>query len=251
MHQDELLQEYKVPPMPENFEYVSGVNDKFIIRNKIDKSEFVWIPTLNLQRINFQNDVFSDECFHEEITEELSKQLESVKKYGGFYISRFNISQSIEGKPVSVENAVPWTQVSWYEAKSIAESYGDGKNFKSHLPYASEIDPMLAWLKSLNLNYEHKLVGNSTDWKQDVMSGAISINMLNDDENQLLKVSDIFSMDGNIDSWTQEQCGSNYKTVRGTGFINLGENFSAAFRQYEDPNSRFFDTGFRITLCIQ
>ncbi|MNT62255.1 hypothetical protein D3C72_1999570 [compost metagenome] len=58
-------------------------------------------------------------------------------------------------------------------------------------------------------------------------------------------------MDGNIDIWTQEECGTLYKVIRGCGFVCLGEGFSACFRGHENPNSIFFDTGFRIVLCLR
>lgn len=261
------FRKYRKPPVPEGYEYVSGKwNGKLIIRNKKDGSEFVWVPVCILDndgiltdnmknekfgRRNFHNDEFSSEEFHEEMSDELLEQHKSVKKYGGFFISRFNISKTAEGKPISVSSGTPWTQINWFEAKKIAKSYGDGKFVKSHLPYGAEIDSMLSWANKFKENEGKIVTERKTHWKQHAIAQDVSVKISKEDKNSMFKLNDIFKMDGNIDSWTQEECGSYYKVLRGSGFIALGNNFSASFRSYEDPNEGFFDTGFRIVLCIE
>lgn len=114
---------YVNPPIPEGYKYVCGEwNNGFVIE-RFDGSQFVWIPVGSLNsngthdgehfsekfgRRNYRNDEFSDDEFNEPLNGELLKQLESVKKYGGFYISRYNISESSKGKPQSVKGAEPW-----------------------------------------------------------------------------------------------------------------------------------------------
>ena len=96
---------YANPPIPERYKHVCGEwNNGFVIERCSDGSQFVWIPVGSLDyngtldgkrfwekfgRRNYMNDKFSDDGFNEALNDELLEQLESVKKYGGFYISRY------------------------------------------------------------------------------------------------------------------------------------------------------------------
>ena len=78
---------------------------------------------------------------------ELFEQLESVKKYGGFYISRYNISRNYDGRLQSKKNCISWTSITWYEAKKAAKSMEQKASVKSHLTYGAEYDSVLAFFK--------------------------------------------------------------------------------------------------------
>ena len=121
--------DYVNPPIPEGYQYVWGEwNNGFVIERCSDGSQFVWIPVGSLDsngtldgvyfsekfgRRNYMNDVFSYNEFNEPIDSEFFEQLESVKKYGGFYISRYNISKGSIGKPQSVKGLIPWVNISF------------------------------------------------------------------------------------------------------------------------------------------
>ncbi|MCI8384735.1 MAG: hypothetical protein HFJ33_07815 [Clostridia bacterium] len=101
--------------IPEGYNHICGEwNNGFVIERCSDGSQFVWIPVGSLDsngkldgekfsekfgRRNYMNNEFSDDGFNEALNGELLEQLESVKKYGKFYISRYNISESSAGKP--------------------------------------------------------------------------------------------------------------------------------------------------------
>ena len=118
---------YVNPPIPEGYKHVCGEwNNGFVIERCSDRSQFVWIPVGSLDsngtldgehfsekfgRRNYMNDEFSADEFNEALNGELLEQLESVKKYGGFYISRYNISKSSEGKPQSVKGVMIMKQL--------------------------------------------------------------------------------------------------------------------------------------------
>ena len=103
---------YVNPPIPEGYKHICGEwNNGFVIERCSDGNQFVWIPVGSLDsngtldgehflekfgRRNYRNDEFSDHGFNEALNGELLEQLESVKKYGGFYISRYNIFYAIE-----------------------------------------------------------------------------------------------------------------------------------------------------------
>jgi len=156
---------YTNPPIPEGYKYLEGEwNDGFVIEKVSDKSQFIWIPvgflnpdgtldgehfTEKFGKRNYTNDIFSEYEFDEQLEGELLEQLESVKKYGGFYISRYNISRDREGKPHSKKSCTSWTSITWYEAKNAAESMEQKDSIKSHLIYGAEYDSVLAFFEKL------------------------------------------------------------------------------------------------------
>ena len=86
------------PPIPNGYSYVCGDwKNGFVISRDSDKSEFVWVPvnflkangtmdgdliTEKFGRRSYMGESFTSESFNESLTEELSEQVKSVKKYG-------------------------------------------------------------------------------------------------------------------------------------------------------------------------
>ena len=147
---------YVNPPIPEGYKHVCGKwNNGFVIERCSDGSQFVWIPVGSLDsngtldgehfsekfgRRNYRNDEFSDDEFNEALNGELLEQLESVKKYGGFYISRYDISKSSAGKPQSVKGVMPWVNINFDDAKKVASTIEDNEAVKSHLTFGAEYE---------------------------------------------------------------------------------------------------------------
>ena len=145
---------YVNPPIPDGYKHVCGEwNNGFVIERCSDGSQFVWIPVGSLDsngtldgehfsekfgRRNYMNDEFSDDKFNEALNGELLEQLESVKKYGGFYISRYNISKNSAGKPQSVKGVMPWVNINFDDAKKVASTIEDNEAVKSHLTFGAE-----------------------------------------------------------------------------------------------------------------
>ena len=158
---DDNSTDYENPPIPEGYKHrCGGLNNGFVIERCSDGSQFVWIPVESLNsngtldgehfvekfgRRNYMKDEFSDDKFHEDLNGELLEQFESVKKYGGFYISRYNISKSSEGKPQSVKGVMPWEILGLNYAKKIASTIEDNEAVKSHLIFGAEYDSVLEW----------------------------------------------------------------------------------------------------------
>ena len=90
---------------------------------------------------------------HDFVSEPLSPTLleviESIEKYGGFYISRYLISKSEKGRPQSIKDSKPWVNVNFYKAENIAKSFESNKSVKSHLTYGEEYDSALSFITGL------------------------------------------------------------------------------------------------------
>lgn len=79
------------PYIPLGFKHIAGdVNSGFVIQEIDRKDEFVWIPVENI--INFERIIYDNANNYaslNDVGEGYSKIYDSVKKYGGFYIARY------------------------------------------------------------------------------------------------------------------------------------------------------------------
>ena len=171
---------YANPPIPKGYRHILGEwNNGFTIERDSDGSQFVWIPVGSLDsngtldgenfsekfgRRNYMNDKFSDNAFNEALNGELCKQLKSVRKYGGFYISRYNISRGKKEKPQSVKGVIPWVGINFDDAKKIASTIEDNEAVKSHLTFGAEYDSVLEWFIKTEVKTLAEIAEDSTEW---------------------------------------------------------------------------------------
>ena len=250
---------YANPPIPEGYKHIGGEwNNGFVIKRESDESQFVWIPvgsihsngTLDGEHFSekFGRRPFNKGFFHlynEVLNDELLEQIESVNKYGGFYISRFNISKSSAGKPQSVAFVMPWVDINFYDAKKIASTIEDNETVKSHLTFGAEYDSVLEWFITSGVKTFDEIAKDSTEWgnyyhslycPRKVKITAVSYNCC---------ANNIYDLAGNLGEWTQEQYADDEKRVI-RGYYSY-----VAFRQKEDCDHHDHHTGFRAALCIK
>lgn len=258
---------YANPPIPEGYKHVCGEwNNGFVIERCSDGSQFVWIPVESLDsngtldgkhfskkfgRRNYMNDEFSDDGFNEALNGELLEQFKSVKKYGGFYISRYNISKNSVGKPQSVKGARPWVNISFYEAKMISSTIEDNEAVKSHLTFGAEYDSVLEWFIKTEIKTRDEITVDSTEWGNHWNTRNSPKKVVETGSREEWCANNIYDFAGNVDEWTQEKNESLYRVIRGGFYGNGGYDFPVAYRDYYNPNSSFNRTGFRATLCIK
>lgn len=267
---DEKVEDYSEnyinPKVPHGYRHVCGQwNDGFVIERESDGSQFVWIPVGSLDsngtldgetfsekfgRRNYHNEEFSDSAFHEILNDELREQIKSVKKYGGFYISRYNISKSSDGKPQSIEGVIPWANIDFYNAKEVASTIECNEEVKSHLVFGAEYDSVLEWfLKTEAMTYD-EIVQDSTECGNYVNTENTTEDMAETGSSEDWCVNNIYDFAGNVDEWTQE-CFENLAVIRGGSNFDNGESAPVAYRDYGDLDDIYLYTSFRAALCIK
>ena len=172
---------YDKPYIPEEFKYLEGTVDTgFVIKDKTNSNEFVWVPVENISE--YKRGVSSDirdlsEYFEEE--NEINKKLKSsVEKYGGFYIGRYETryegqAQYLEGSegtywvgdivPVVKSSANVWNYISNEYAKDVASKMYVNTT-KSSLINSYAYDTTLNWLISTNNKTKEQVCIDSTSW---------------------------------------------------------------------------------------
>lgn len=258
---------YVNPPIPEGYKHVCGEwNNGFVIERCSDGSQFVWIPVGSLDsngtldgehfsekfgRRDYMNDEFSDNKFNEALNGKLLEQLESVKKYGGFYMSRYNISKSSARKPQSVKGVMPWINISFNNAKKIASTIEDNEVVKSHLTFGAEYDSVLEWLIKTEVKTLAEIAEDSTEWGNHGNTENSPRKVVETGSREKWCANNICDFAGNVDEWTQEQNKSSYRVIRGGNCYSYGYNRPVAYRNFGIPISFYKVTGFRATLYIK
>ena len=255
---------YANPPIPKGYKHICGKwNNGFVIERCSDGSQFVWIPVGSLEpngtidgknfsekfgRRNYMNDKFSDDEFNEALNDELLKQLKSVKKYGGFYISRYNISKSSEGKPQSVKGVMPWVRISFDDAKWVATTIEDNEAVKSHLTFGAEYDSVLEWFIKTKVKTLAEIAGNSAEWGNYRLAENSPGRIVKTGSRKKWCANNIYDLAGNVEEWTQEKNKNLFRTPRG-GIYD--DNVPVAYRNCVHPDDMCTYTGFRAALWIK
>lgn len=261
---------YFKPPIPKGYKHILGDwNNGFVIERESDRSQFVWIPvgylnpdgTLNgkdftekFGRRNYRCDEFSEDKFHETLTVDLYEQIESVRKYGGFYISRYNISISSQATPQSIKGVKPLTNISFHHARKVASIFEDTEVVKSHLTYGAEYDSVLAWLITSGVKTLEDISKDSTNW------GNYVTDKRSRGVNEIVEtgcceewcINNIYDFAGNVKEWTQEEFESSYRATRGGSYDTAGCYHPVAIRDFNLPYREDSpEIGFRVALYIK
>lgn len=256
---------YVEPPIPRGYRYAFGTwYNGFVIEKVLDGSQFVWIPVgsldpdATLDGINFSEKFgrrnFSNPCFcecTETISDELIKQIESIRKYGGFYISRFNISIDENRKAKSIQGANPCICVDYNQAKKIAATMEEGSSLKSHLVYGAEYDSMLSWLIKSNVKSYDEVAIDSTKWGNYFNNPNAFKALMVTGSNEDWSANGIYDIAGNMSEWTQESSIHYNAVLRGGKFFYYGDIYPAAHREIQNPFSKDTHGCFRTALYIR
>ena len=263
---------YANPPIPKGYKHILGEwNKGYVIERCSDGSQFVWIPVGSLDsngtidgysfteefgRRNYHENEFSKNEFHEESTFEFLLQFESVKKYGGFYISRYNISKNKEtGKPQSVKGAMPWVNIYFDDANKIAATLEDNKEVKSHLVFGAEYDSVLEWFLESHARTKKEIVNDSSQWGRYRNSDPLnSLDVIETGSSERYCTNNIYDFAGNVSEWTQEQYEESHHVTRGGNCYLNGYAYSVFYRNVYfgiPSNAKDLYTGFRIALYIK
>ena len=157
--------------IPSNFKVSSKKDEQTISTGLVvigpDGSEFVWVPTTKtkFERVNFApsgiwnssyelSENKSNNAYYDEIDgAEYINMKNSVEKYGGFYIGRYEASKSDNDNIPSVkritksDNGRIWTNISPQDMKIVCNNmYSDNDTVQGFLTYGINFDTTLEWL---------------------------------------------------------------------------------------------------------
>ncbi len=299
--------------IPKGFYHVGGTKETGLIisDNAADKgkglshedakglkgNQFVWVPVENFTefvRYDFQNNSNISNSY-KEITprenkyEEVEKMYESVKKYKGFYVGRYEtgIAETMSkptsstilyangnNKPQIKMGTDTWIHIPWggtaaqeaydgYQGNDNSNGavlvsrslYPDNKtNSKganSHLIYGVQWDAIMRWFKNSGISVsDSRTWGNHKDSTGEAAAGRYKLQKTG--YNPAWNQKGIYDIAGNVWEWTMEAGSNTYRVYRSGSYDNSGTDNSASRRNQNitpDYSSAFL--GFRIALYIK
>ena len=186
-----------------------------------------------------------------QLEKEFNNMIESVEKYGGFYIGRYetgNINQNTavvqkENKEIEIRNA-------WYTAyKKCKTLKGNNNKVETGLVWGNQWDRILMWLVESG-NKTKEEICDSTDWgnyRNNSEAGAGSERATGYSETW--KVANIYDLAGNVEERTMEASYmSGYRIIRGGGYLS-GNCVSE--RERVGTIGSYYSYGCRASLYIK
>ena len=255
-------------PIPKGFTYVTGTKATGTVIKDSLGNEFVWVPateTTYIKDLDFPGDSpTGDDTLPIGVTDETY----DVKKYGGFYIARYEAGvaeSSNPGKPVSKKGAVVWTNVNYTNAKSAAESMISNDYVQTGLLTGKAWDTTCHWIedyiKTLNSessltystyygNYNNstfKYINSSNEEVEKPSGSSVKIPTGSSEDT---KTKNIYDLAGNVCEWTNEAYRS-YRIDRAGFYSSSGVTFPVSCRSFNDKSHCGDHLGFRPRLYIK
>ena len=195
----------------------------------------------------------------ESLVQDYSEMIESIAKYKGFYIGRYELSTKTEdGVKVGIEqkDKASQTNTNWYELYKYSKNIAGSENMQTRMIWGCQWDVTCKWLAEHNYD-----INNSSAWGnyKDSVSPANGGNYeqgnkKNTGSNENWKANNIYDLAGNCWEWTQEADSIKYRANRGGDYYNTydGSGYPATYRFSSNPDSSgSSDRASRASLYIK
>ena len=200
--------------------------------------------------------------------EDHNQNLESVNKYGGYYIGRYEAGDGTTTSPrgsstldtntlVSKKGAYVYNYITKDNAKSLSSGMYSGNGaVTSQLITGAGWDRALNWIIETGEKTEEVLIDSRSWGNYDNSTGNAATNAGPGNMNyttgrsEYWKANNIYDLAGNTWEWTQETYQSTDSVNRGGNYNNGGDNFPAGFRNDVSPGGQGDNDSFRTQLYI-
>ena len=155
------------------------------------------------------------------LVDEYNETYESIKKYGGFYIGRYEISGSVESPTVVKGGTVLDASVAgnWYNLKKASNNVVNNEYVKSEMIYGNQWDRVMNWLVETGAKTQEEVYINSSSWGNYLNStdaaATDSGSKQTSGKNEAWQANNIYDLAGNYYDWTQEAYDTVHRIGRG------------------------------------
>ena len=176
----------------------------------------------------------STKIMAETLTSDYINMINSIKKYGGFYIGRYELSnEGVQKEKTTLTNT------NWYNLYKKCTMLNASDEVESRMIWGIQWDLACDFISKKG---EKKSITNSTAWGnyKDSISPANTGNYEKNangsavkkatGSNEAWKANNIYDLAGNCQEWTQEMSGTDSRTGRGGRYTYSGSSSPASAR---------------------
>ena len=202
----------------------------------------------------------TDNGINEEISKEIVAQInaekESIKKYGGYYIGRYEVGKDNKTAVIKAEQE-PYVNIKWSKAYELAKGIGGGEGATTYLCSSYSWDTAINFIQNTTgKNYATSIIGFNGNWKsQEVKDSSGKVIKPVNTAQRLntgltTALCNIYDMGGNVGEFTTElNPGTSETVVLRGGHYN--SNIPAGYRWDIYSGGAGSDCGFRATLFLK
>lgn len=202
----------------------------------------------------------TDNGINEEISKEIVAQInaekESIKKYGGYYIGRYEVGKDNKTAVIKAEQE-PYVNIKWSKAYELAKGIGGGEGATTYLCSSYSWDTAINFIQNTTgKNYATSIIGFNGNWKsQEVKDSSGKVIKPVNTAQRLntgltTALCNIYDMGGNVGEFTTELNPGTSETVVLRGGI-YNNNHPAGHRWDSGSGSASSYYGFRATLFLK
>jgi len=202
----------------------------------------------------------TDNGINEEISKEIVAQInaekESIKKYGGYYIGRYEVGKDNKTAVIKAEQE-PYVNIKWSKAYELAKGIGGGEGATTYLCSSYSWDTAINFIQNTTgKNYATSIIGFNGNWKsQEVKDSSGKVIKPVNTAQRLntgltTALCNIYDMGGNVGEFTTELNPGLSETVVLRGG-NYNFNIPAGYRWDGSSGTAVSGCGFRATLFLK
>ena len=175
--------------------------------------------------------------------DEYKAMIESVSKYGGFYIGRYELSEAGVQK-----DKATLTNTNWYDLYQKCKILNASNKVETRMIWGCQWDVTMNWLISSGAKTSNEVNTDSSSWgnykgtsvkandRTTVLKASGDEQKLNTGVTTFTIANNIYDLAGNCWEWTQEALSTNYRSDRGGGYSYDGSNGPASDRYDHSPD---------------
>ena len=202
----------------------------------------------------------TDNGINEEISKEIVAQInaekESIKKYGGYYIGRYEVGKDNKTAVIKAEQE-PYVNIKWSKAYELAKGIGGGEGATTYLCSSYSWDTAINFIQNTTgKNYATSIIGFNGNWKsQEVKDSSGKVIKPVNTAQRLntgltTALCNIYDIGGNVGEFTTELNPGTSETVvlRGGHYDSY---VPAGYRWDTISGTASSYYGFRATLFLK
>ena len=203
----------------------------------------------NLQQAGLDASATAD-TFKAQLETEFNNMIASVKKYGGFYIGRYETGNLSQTEAVVVKNNTDIANQTWYTQYNKSKGVAVNSNVTTSMIWGCQWDAVMRWMYNSGDNDKKTYTYDSTGKGNYAGTQGSTNKAIPTGSNDTYAVNNIYDMAGNVRDWTIEAYGTYDRVGRGGYCYSTASYNPASSRGNNNPTNSNSDNGSRLALYM-